>query len=104
MHIVPSISAVLTANLNAPLEVGQTGNTLTCEVSGAERLSPMIAYQWTRNNQGISDGNLKTFDLSPLRLSHAGSYACIITVSSTLLSSSISASSHENQDVIVQSE
>ena len=104
--IVPSISAVITANLSAPLEVGQTGNTLTCEVSGAERLSPMITYQWTRNNQAVSesDGNLKTLNLSPLRLSYAGSYACIITVSSALLSSSISVSSYENQDVIVQSE
>ena len=94
----------ITTNFTTFLKVGQTGNTLTCEVSGAERFSPKIAYQWTRNNQVVSDGNSKTLNLSLLRLSHAGSYACNVTVSSALLSSSISASSRENQNVTVQSE
>ena len=95
--IVPSLnlSVTITANFTTFLKVGQIGNTLTCEVSGAEGLSPMITYQWTKNNQAVSDGNLKTLNLSPLRLSDAGSYACNITVGSALLSSSISASSHK---------
>ena len=106
MCTVPSISATITANLSAPLEVGQTGNTLTCEMTGAEKLSPTITYSWTRNNETVSesDGNSKTLNLSPLRLSYAGSYACNITVSSALLSSSISASSHKNENVTIQSE
>ena len=99
----PFIGITVTANPNSPLMVGQN-YTLTCEVSGAERLSPMIAYQWTRNNQGVSDNNLKTLNLSPLRFSHAGSYACNVTVSSALLSSNISASSYENRNVTIQSE
>ena len=94
----------ITINFTTFLKVGQTDNALTCEVSGAERFSPVITYQWTRNNQAVSDGNLKTLNLSPLRLSHAGSYACNVTVNSALLSSSISASSHKNQHVTVQSE
>ena len=104
--IVPSISVTITANLSASLEVGQTGNTLICEVTGAEKLSPTITYNWTRNNKTISksDGNSKTLNLSPLRLSHAGSYACNITVSSALLSCNISASSHKNEIVTIQSE
>ena len=101
---VPFIGVTVTANpSNSPLMVGQN-YTLTCEVSGAERLSPIIAYQWTRNNQEVSDNNSKTLNLSPLRLSHAGSYACNVTVSSALLSSNISASSYENRNVTIQSE
>ena len=98
--------ATITANLRAPLEVGQTGNTLICEVTGAEKLSPAITYNWTRNNKTISesDSNSKTLYLSPLRLSHAGSYACNVIVSSALLSSKISASSHKNENVTIQSE
>ena len=105
-NIVPSISVTITANLRATLEVGQTGNTLICEVTGAEKLSPTITYNWTRNNKTISksDGNSKTLNLSPLQLSHAGSYACNVNVSSALLSSSISASSYRSANVTIQSE
>ena len=105
-YVVPSLNlmVIITTNFTTFLKVGQTGNTLTCEVSGAERFSPLITYQWTRNNRVVSDGNLKTLNLSPLRLSHAGSYACNVNISSVLLSSSISASSRENQYVTVQGE
>jgi hypothetical protein len=93
---------MVTTDRNTSLMVGQD-YTLTCEVSGAERLSPIITYNWTRNNLAVLDSNSKTLHLSPLLLSHAGSYACNVTVNSTLLSSSISASSYENQNVTIQS-
>ena len=76
--------------------VGQTGNTLTCDVSGADNLNPTII--WIRNGSTQIDiGDSGT--LSPLRLSDAGNYSCNVT--STLLSSPVAASN--SQRVIIQS-
>ena len=94
----------MTANLNTPLMVGQTGNNLTCDVSGADNLSPMITYQWTRNEETVPDVSSNTLDLSPLMLSDAGDYTCNVTVRSTLLTSDIQASASNMQTVTVKSE
>ena len=102
--VAPPITVIVTANFNASLMVGQTDNTLTCDISGANSLNPTITYQWTRNGETIPDGSSRTLNLSPLRLSHAGGYICHVTVSSILLSNNISVSSGSNQSVIIQSE
>ena len=90
--IAPPIAVTVTANLSTLLVVGQTNNTLTCGVSGAERLSPTITYQWTRHNgttQTQVGTNSETLPLSPLRLSDAGNYSCSIT--SILLNNPVTA-------------
>ena len=95
---------MVTANLNMPLMVGQTGYTLTCDVSGADNLNLMIIYQWTRNNGTISEpvgNNSNTLPLSPLRLSHAGNYSC--SVFSTLLNNPGPISATNSQSVMMQS-
>ena len=95
---------MVTANLNTPLMVGQTGFTLTCDVSGADNLNLMIVYQWTRNNGTTSEpveNNSNTLPLSPLRLSHAGNYSCSIT--STLLNDPGPMSATNRQSVMIQS-
>ena len=104
--VAPSLIAVITADLNPPLMVGQTGHTLTCDVSGAEMLSPTIAYQWTRNDGSTQTqvGNLRTLTLPPLTLSSAGEYSCHATVSSALLTSDGGASIITPQRVEIQSE
>ena len=87
--------------------VGQTDNTLTCDVSGADNLNPMITYQWTRNDgstQTPVGTNSNALSLSPLRLSNAGDYTCSVTVSSTLLSNDIITSPGNPQRVMIQSE
>ena len=81
--------------------VGQTGNTLTCDVSGADNLNPTITYEWIRNGETVPDGSSRSLNLSPLQLSHAGDYVCHVTVSSTLLNNDISASSGSNQSIII---
>ena len=103
--IAPLIVVTVTANLNAPLVVGQTGNTLTCDVSGADNLNPTINYQWTRNDGATLTqvGNSRSLPLSPLRLTNAGDYTCNITVSSTLLNNDIKMSADNSQSVIIQS-
>ena len=82
--------------------VGQTGNTLTCDVSEVENLNSTITYQWTRYNGSISAQvriNSPTLSLSPLQLSHAGNYSC--SINSTLLNNLVSADN--NQRVLIQS-
>ena len=82
--------------------VGQTGNTLTCDVTGAGNLNPTITYQWIRCINGstsIHETNSTTLLLSPLRLSHAGDYSCRII--STLLNNPVTADN--NQSVMIQS-
>ena len=105
IFIDPPITVMVTASLNTPLMVGQTGNTLTCDVSGADNLNLMITYQWTRNDGTTSSepvGNSSnTLPLSPLRLSHAGSYSCSIT--STLLNDPGPINAANGQSVTIQS-
>ena len=92
---------MVTANLNAPLMVGPTDNTLTCGVSGAENLSPVTDYQWTRND-GSTVGTTNILSPTSVGLSDAGIYTCHVTVRSGLLSNSIMRSA--SQIVMVQSE
>ena len=84
--------------------VGQTGNTLTCGVFGADRLNPTIIYRWIRNGETIQDGSSSTLNLPSLRLSQAGEYTCRTTVSSNLLSSDIQVNAGNTQTVTIQSE
>ena len=95
---------MVTANLNTPLMVGQTGNTLTCDVSVANNLNPMITYQWTRNDQPVPGATSNTFNFSPLRLSQAGIYTCRATVGSSLLIGDINANADNTETVTIQSE
>ena len=92
---------MITANLNAPLMVGQTGYTLTCNVSGADNLSPTMIWFYRNGSTQTQVGNSRTLPLSPLRLSHAGNYSCNVT--STLLNNPRPVSSRDNQSVVIQS-
>ena len=81
--------------------VGQTDNTLTCGVSGADNLDPTTTYLWTRDG-GKEVSCLSTLPLSPIGLSDAGNYTCHATVNSDLLTNGITMST--NQIVMVQGE
>ena len=102
--IAPPITVTVTANLSSPLMLGQTGNTLTCDVFGADNLNPTITYQWTRNGETVPDVSSGTLNLSPLTLTSSGEYTCNVTVSSTLLESDIQASALAPKRVKIQSE
>ena len=86
--------------------LGQSGYSLTCDVTGAENLNPSITYWWTKNNgtqtqvQVAADPSVLSF--SPLRLSDAGRYTCRATVSSPYLNSDITMM--DTQDITLQSE
>ena len=103
--IAPEITIIVTANFDTPLMVGQTGNTLTCGVSGDEKLNLTITFQWARYNGSTSihvgTELMNSLPLSPLRLSDAGHYSCSVTGISTLLNNPVTA--ENNQSVIIQS-
>ena len=79
--------------------LGQTGFTLTCEISGADNLSPIIDYQWTIYNGTQTPirvgANHRVLSFSqPLNLCDAGQYTCQITITSNLLNNDIRSTSH----------
>ena len=85
-RITVSVSADVPPMAGMPL-------TLTCDVSGAEMITPTTTYQWSRNGTVVSDQTLQTLSFTSLAYSDAGQYSCTVDVSSNLLSSSISAQS-----------
>ena len=77
---------------------------LTCSLSGAENLNPMIVFHWTKNSgsgQTQVGTNSNTLSFTPLRLSDAANYVCSVTIASNYLTGNIIAMS--TQDVRVQS-
>ncbi len=80
--IAPIITATVTSS--GPPMAGQS-YSLTCTVTGADSLSPIITYVWTRGVAG-SDSML-TFN--PLTLSSSGQYVCTVTVTSDLLTTNL---------------
>ena len=78
--------------------------SLTCTVTGAERLTDadagaIVTYQWLKNGAVVSDQTMATLSFSPLTFSDAGSYTCQATVTSSLLSDPITTNS--TNDIVV---
>ena len=85
--------SVLISDGGATRIVGQNYQ-LTCNVTGAENFNSVITYRWTKNDgsgQSQVGANSSTLSFTPLRLSDAGSYVCGATVSSSYLTSDITA-------------
>ena len=98
---------MVTANFNESLVVGQTGYTLTCDVSGADNLNQSIMYRWIKNDgstQTPVGTNSNALTLSSVGLSNVGDYTCSLSVSSYLLNNDIMMSASNLQRVVVQSE
>ena len=95
------------ANFNALLMVGHTGYSLTCNISGADRLNATTTYQWTRYQGGSTQskaGTNEILNLTPLTMSSVGEYTCNVTIGSTLLSNNIQISAGNNQSIIIPGE
>ena len=82
------------------VQIGDSGATptlgesyqLTCSVSGAENLNPIIAYQWTKDSgsgQTQVGASSDTLSFTPLRLGDAASYTCRATIASVHLAGDI---------------
>ena len=86
--------------------LGQSGYSLTCDVTGDENLSSTRTYQWTRDNgntQTQVGTNSNSLSFSSLSLSDAGRYTCSVTVSSPYLNTSVMALSSSSEDVMFES-
>ena len=102
-HFLPSSpEPVITAMVSGGTPTVGESYSLTCTVTGADQLNPMITYQWIKNNTVVSGETQSTLFISSLSLSDAGEYRCDVTVSSTLLSQSISKMSNTH-DLTLQS-
>ena len=95
------VSVQITASGDAVL--GQSGYFLICGVTdtGAENTS--FTYQWTKNSGthtqiDLQVGTDRVLSFSPLRLSDAGRYTCVATVSPC------SITKMDTQDVTLQGE
>ena len=83
---------------NIPVVLGQTGFILTCDVSGADNLSPLITYRWTKSNGTqtvVADHSVLSFS-QPLSFCNAGQYVCQVTVMSSLLNNQLYVSNPYN--------
>ena len=92
LSAVPTITVQLYDGGNIPVAGQQY--SLTCDVSGAERLHPNITYQWIKNNSDaqMQVGNdSKSLFFSSLTLSDAGVYSCQISIQSPYISKEIMA-------------
>ena len=99
---VPVITAMVTAMVSGGTPTVGESYSLTCTVTGADRLNPTITYQWFKDNTVVSGETQSTLSFSSLSLSDAGQYRCDVTVSSTLLSQPITKMSN-TQDLTLQS-
>ena len=62
--------------------LGQSGYSLTCDVTVTGTANPSITYQWTKNNGTQTQvGTDRVLSFCPLRLSDTGQYTCQATVS-----------------------
>ena len=65
---------------------------LTCKILGTENLNPSVTYQWIKNNidgQVQVGTNSSTLSFTPVRLSDAANYSCMVTIASSYLTTSI---------------
>ena len=76
--------------------------SLTCTVTGPERLTDagaMVTYRWLKNGGVVSGQTMATLSFSSLSSSNAGSYTCLATVTSSLLSGPITTASANSESV-----
>ena len=102
VFFLPAPEVTVDITTSGPPTLGQTGYTLTCGVTGAENLSPIITYQWNKINGQVQVGTDRVLSFSPLRLSDAGRYICQATVSSPYLNNDIIMTN--TQDITIQGE
>ena len=94
----PTITVRVDASTATPMAGSMY--SLTCTVTGAERLTgSTITYKLFKNGVMVSGQTMATFSFTPLSFSDAGGYTCQATVMSNLLSGPITTTSSNSVDV-----
>lgn len=95
----PDITVQLSEGGN--LMVG-ANHTFTVSINGAQNLNSVISYAWTQSYGTMRHRigkNSSTFSLHSLRLSNAGMYTCMVTISSTYLGGDINKNPSANLSI-----
>ena len=82
------LDANITVSVTADIATLIAGSvySLTCNVTGAERLTDSTTnYQWFKNGEVLSGQTMETLSFTSLSFSDAGGYTCQVTVMSSLL-------------------
>ena len=99
----PGVTVQVTRSSSDPLTAGQTGLSLSCNVTGIDNFdAPTLTYQWHRNGQVISEQHGSTLSLSPLSASKVGEYNCTVIVNSTSLNFPITVNSRNTEIVTIK--
>ena len=87
MSSVPKIALQSNESTGGDIPTAGEDYTLNCSVLGAENLSPIITYQWRKNNDiYLTGNNSATLSFTPARISDAGTnYSCLVTIVSSYL-------------------
>ena len=94
-HFLPSSpEPVITAMVSGGTPTVGESYSLTCTVTGADRLNPTITYQWFKDNTVVSGETQSTLSLSSLGLS-VGQYRCDVVVGSIRLSQVLTSQSSD---------
>ena len=81
----------------------QEDYNLTCAVMGAEKLNPMISYEWTgTRNEDQLDSSNSVLSFTPFKLSHAGNYGCVVNITSNYIEDIIMITS-DIESLLIQS-
>ena len=75
---------------------------LTCTITGADKLSPTISYEWIQNETLLEMVDSSILSFSPFKLSHAGNYSCIVNITSNYVEDIITMTS-DIEPLVVQS-
>ena len=75
--------------------VGETFQ-FVCEASGIHNLNPVITFSWINAQSRQVGTNSSIFSLQSVKLSDAGEYTCMVTISSTYLRVSLTSNASEN--------
>ena len=87
MSWAPKIALQINESTGGDIPTAGEDYSLICSVLGAENLSPIITYQWRKNNDSYLIGtNSASLSFTPARISDAGTnYSCSVTIVSSYL-------------------
>jgi hypothetical protein len=94
-YTVPRVYVTLSGSGGTPV-VGQP-YTLSCSVSGDEKLKSSVTYQWMRYDDNVETplvANSENLSFSSLNLSNSGNYSCRVIIRSRYLDNNITANSN----------
>ena len=94
LFLAPKISIHITDSIDKPFSTAGEDYQLFCDIlTGTEALNDAITsitYQWTRNGDSYQVGTgSSTLSFSPVRLSDAANYSCLIIIASSYLTGNI---------------